>query len=240
MENKAWRAGHKAQFFFTNAWEQRKLREVLLLSKEKNDGTYTKDDILAASLGTELKKKHIYFGLRATDESTQKYKVVKKGDIIYTKSPIKGFPNGIIRSNRGESGIVPTLYCVYHCIDNINPSIIQAYFEDKGRLDNYLNPLVNVGARNNVNITDKEFLEGVIYIPAQIEEQSKIVSLLDKLTNLITLHQRKCENFKIQCCQNCFVNKIKVCLKMLDKFKASGNNEMIFSRVNSISENLYQ
>ena len=178
---------------FTNAWEQRKLREVLLLSKEKNDGTYTKDDILAASLGTELKKKHIYFGLRATDESTQKYKVVKKGDIIYTKSPIKGFPNGIIRSNRGESGIVPTLYCVYHCIDNINPSIIQAYFEDKGRLDNYLNPLVNVGARNNVNITDKEFLEGVIYIPAQIEEQSKIVSLLDKLTNLITLHQRKCD-----------------------------------------------
>ena len=39
---------------------------------------------------------------------------------------------------------------------------IQCYLEDKERLDQYLFPLVNIGARNNVNITDKEFLEGRI------------------------------------------------------------------------------
>ena len=37
---------------------------------------------------------------------------------------------------------------------------IQCYLEDKERLDQYLFPLVNIGARNNVNIADKEFLEG--------------------------------------------------------------------------------
>ena len=40
-------------------WEQRKLSDLLYLSNEKNDGRYTKDDVLAASLGTELQKKHI-------------------------------------------------------------------------------------------------------------------------------------------------------------------------------------
>ena len=82
----------------------------------------------------------------------------------------------------------------------------------------------------------KEICVPVTYL----DEQKKIGEYFKNLDHLITLHQRKCENFKIQCCQNCFLNKIKVCLKMLDKFKAPGNNEMIFSRVNSISENLYQ
>ena len=177
-------------------WEQRKLSELLYLSNEKNDGSYTRDDVLAASLGTELQKKHIYFGLRATDESVKNYKVVLPKDVIYTKSPIKGFPNGIIRTNKGETGIVPTLYCVYHSIDTINPSIIQAYFESKERLDAYLVPLVNIGARNNVNITDKEFINGSICIPKNETEQNRIVDLLEKISNLITLHQRKCEETK--------------------------------------------
>ena len=175
---------------FTEPWEQRKLSELLYLSSERNDGSYTRDDVLAASLGTELQKKHIYFGLRATDESVKNYKVVLPNDVIYTKSPIKGFPNGIIRTSKGENGIVPTLYCVYHSIDVINPSIIQAYFESKERLDAYLIPLVNIGARNNVNITDKEFLEGAICIPKDKAEQDKIVDVLERLSNLITLHRR--------------------------------------------------
>ncbi|MBD9056254.1 MAG: restriction endonuclease subunit S [Eubacterium ventriosum] len=181
---------------FTEPWEQRKLSELLYLSSERNDGSYIRDDVLAASLGTELQKKHIYFGLRATDESVKNYKVVLPNDVIYTKSPIKGFPNGIIRTSKGENGIVPTLYCVYHSIDVINPSIIQAYFESKERLDAYLIPLVNIGARNNVNITDKEFLEGAICIPKDKAEQDKIVDVLERLSNLITLHQRKCDDTK--------------------------------------------
>lgn len=181
---------------FTDAWEQRKLSELLYLSSERNNGSYTRDDVLAASLGTELQKKHIYFGLRATDESVKNYKVVLPNDVIYTKSPIKGFPNGIIRTSKGENGIVPTLYCVYHSVDVINPSIIQAYFESKERLDAYLVPLVNIGARNNVNITDKEFLDGSLCIPKDKAEQDKIVDVLERLSYLITLHQRKLDTLK--------------------------------------------
>lgn len=182
---------------FTDPWEQRKLSELLISSDKRNNaGKYTQDDVLAASLGTELVKKHIFFGLRSTEESVKNYRVVNSGDVIYTKSPIKGYPNGIIRTNKGLEGIVPSLYCVYHSIANINSSFIQSYFEDKGRLDAYLYPMVNIGARNNVNITDLGFLEGTICIPQNIDEQNKIVDFFNHLTNLISFHQRKLEHLK--------------------------------------------
>ena len=186
---------------FTDDWEQRKLGELLVGVSEKNsDGQYSQDDILACSLGTELDKKTIFFGLRSTEESVKSYRKVKIGDVIYTKSPIKGYPNGIVRTCKIADGIVPSLYCVYKKRDDISVQIdtrfIQSYLEEKGRLDQYLYPLVNVGARNNVNITDKEFLEGNILMPPQKEEQTEIVESLEKITNLITLHQRAYYNEK--------------------------------------------
>ena len=181
---------------FTKAWEQRKLSELLEVTSEKNTkGQFTQDDILACSLGTELDKKTIFFGLRSTEESVKSYRVVNIGDVIYTKSPIKGYPNGIVRTCKNTDGIVPSLYCVYREKDNISIPIdtrfIQSYLEDKTRLDGYLSPLVNVGARNNVNITDKGFLEGTIMLPKTKEEQIRIVDTLTTISDLITLHQWK-------------------------------------------------
>ena len=186
---------------FTKAWEQRKLSELLEVTSEKNTkGQFTQDDILACSLGTELDKKTIFFGLRSTEESVKSYRVVNIGDVIYTKSPIKGYPNGIVRTCKNTDGIVPSLYCVYREKDNISIPIdtrfIQSYLEDKTRLDGYLSPLVNVGARNNVNITDKGFLEGTIMLPKTKEEQIRIVDTLTTISDLITLHQRKCDDLK--------------------------------------------
>lgn len=184
---------------FTDDWEQRKLAQLFFTATEKNDdGEYSQADILAASLGTELEKKHIFFGLRSTAESVKKYRKVQLGDIVYTKSPIKHYPNGIFRTCKKIPGIVPSMYCVYHKRGNIkiNTSIVQCFFENKYRLDNYLRPLVNIGARNNVNITDEEALKGTITIPINIEEQTKIVNLIEKLTILITLHQHKLDQLK--------------------------------------------
>ncbi|WP_280948899.1 restriction endonuclease subunit S [Lactiplantibacillus plantarum] len=182
---------------FTDPWEQRKLGELFKPSRNKNNNDlYNQKDILAASLGTELIPKRTFFGLKSTKESVKNYRVVKHGDLIYTKSPIKGFPNGIVRTNKGNVGIVPSLYCVYQAQKEINTSIIQLYFEDKNRLDFYLFPLVNVGARNNVNITDLEFLEGIIKVPKSIEEQKKIVDFIEHFNKAITLHQRKLAKLK--------------------------------------------
>ena len=45
---------------FTDDWKKCKLSEILMPSNEKNStGRYTQEDVLAASLGTELEKKAI-------------------------------------------------------------------------------------------------------------------------------------------------------------------------------------
>ncbi len=183
---------------FIGQWKQRKLGSLLILSNERNDGSYSRNDVLAAALGTELQKKQIFFGLKATDDSVKNYRVVKSGDVIYTKSPIKGFPNGIVRISKGVNGIVPSLYCVYHCSDSVVPSFIQLYFEDKTRLDAYLEPLVNVGARNNVNITDSGFLEGEICLPETVEEQQKIVDFLSSVDEVIAASEQEVANLETQ------------------------------------------
>ena len=58
-------------------------------------------------------KKTIFYGLRSTKESVKSYRIVNINDVIYTKSPIKGYPNGIVRTSKIVDGIVPSLYCVY-------------------------------------------------------------------------------------------------------------------------------
>lgn len=192
---------------FQGEWKKKKLTDVLIVSNERNnEGIYTQEDVLAASLGTELEKKHIFFGLRSTEESVRNYRVIHDGDIIYTKSPIKGFPNGIVRASKGKEGIVPSLYCVYKNISCDNSSIIQAYFEDKYRLEEYLRPLVNFGARNNVNITDLRFLEGDIIVPENIDEQSEIVNLLERLSSLISIHQK--ELYRLECMRKAMIDKM--------------------------------
>ena len=98
------------------------------------------------------------------------------------------------------------MYCVYRCSNEINPSIIQAYFEDKGRLDKYLVPLVNVGARNNVNITDKEFLNGTLCIPKDVVEQSEIVKTVEEISKLISIHQQELN--RLVCVRKAMVDKM--------------------------------
>ena len=83
------------------------------VSKKNANGLYTQDDILACSLGTELDRKTIFYGLRSTEVSVKSYRIVNIGNVIYTKSPIKGYPNGIVRTCKIVDGIVPSLYCVY-------------------------------------------------------------------------------------------------------------------------------
>ena len=134
--------------------------------------------------------------MKATKESVKNYRIVRIGDIVYTKSPIKGFPNGIIRANKKTEGIVPSLYCVYHNESGIMSDIIQAYFDTGNNVNNYLYKLVNVGARNNVNITDIGLLEGTIIVPVDLEEQQKIAVFLSAYDEAISYAKQELDKWK--------------------------------------------
>ena len=124
--------------------------------------------------------------------SVSNYGVVQTGDVVYTKSPLNSNPHGIIKTNKGKPGIVSTLYAVYHPKENAFSDFIQVYFEQHARMNNYMHPLVNKGAKNDMKVSAENALKGPVCFPSRIEQES-ISAFFSVLDNLITLHQRKFE-----------------------------------------------
>ena len=181
---------------FTDAWEQRKLIDYLEVSKEKNkDGTFDKEDVLSVSGFYGIVNQIEFQGRSFAGSSVANYGVVKNGDVVYTKSPLKSNPYGIIKTNKGNPGVVSTLYAVYRPLKNTHSDFIQTYFEQDARMNNYMSPLVNKGAKNDMKVSDENALKGEVIFPSK-EEQVKISDYFETLNKLLSLHQRKLDHLK--------------------------------------------
>lgn len=175
----------------TPTWEQRKLEEYLEVSGQKNfEGIYTKEDVLSVSGDFGIVNQIEFQGRSFAGASVANYGVVETGDIVYTKSPLKSNPYGIIKANKGKNGIVSTLYAVYKPKQSANPEFVQNYFEQDARMNNYMHPLVNKGAKNDMKVSAENALKGQIVFP-DIKEQRTISEFFRNLDTLITLHQRE-------------------------------------------------
>ena len=176
---------------FTDAWEQRKLEDYLTVSTEKNTGNiYGRSDVLSVSGDYGIVNQIEFQGRSFAGASVSNYGVVQTGDVVYTKSPLNSNPYGIIKTNKGKPGIVSTLYAVYHPKDNAFPDFIQVYFEQHARMNNYMHPLVNKGAKNDMKVSAENALKGTVCFPSRVEQES-ISAFFSVLDNLITLHQRE-------------------------------------------------
>ena len=181
---------------FTDAWEQRKLINYLEVSSKKNiDEAYRKEDVLSVSGDYGIVNQIEFQGRSFAGVSVAQYGVVDTGDVVYTKSPLKFNPYGIIKTNIGKAGIVSTLYAVYKPLDNVYSEFVQIYFEQDARMNNYMHPLVNKGAKNDMKVSNENALKGKVCFPS-MDEQIKISEYFANLDNLITLHQRKLERLK--------------------------------------------
>lgn len=173
-------------------WEQRKLEEYLDVSNQKNtNNKYDAGDVLSVSGEYGIVNQIEFQGRSFAGASVSNYGVVEEGDIVYTKSPLNSNPYGIIKANKGKAGIVSTLYAVYHPKKNCLPEYVQTYFEQHERMNNYMHPLVNKGAKNDMKVSSENALKGFVIFPS-FDEQKKVYELFLNLDNLITLHQRKC------------------------------------------------
>ena len=177
--------------FYTFSWEQRKLEDYLTVSAEKNTGNiYGRSDVLSVSGDYGIVNQIEFQGRSFAGASVSNYGVVQTGDVVYTKSPLNSNPYGIIKTNKGKPGIVSTLYAVYHPKENAFSDFIQVYFEQHARMNNYMHPLVNKGAKNDMKVSAENALKGPVCFPSRIEQES-ISAFFSVLDNLITLHQRK-------------------------------------------------
>ena len=176
---------------YEDDWEQRKLKDYLEVSREKNKTeSYGKEDVLSVSGEHGIVNQIEFQGRSFAGVSVANYGVVEAGDVVYTKSPLKSNPYGIIKTNKGKTGIVSTLYAVYKPRMNTNSEFVQIYFELDSRMNSYMHPLVNKGAKNDMKVSDENALKGPVAFP-ELEEQNAITQYFDKLDRLITLHQHK-------------------------------------------------
>lgn len=181
---------------FTDEWERRKLEEYLDVSYEKNTkNVYDKSDVLSVSGDYGIVNQIEFQGRSFAGASVSNYGVVHKGDVVYTKSPLKSNPYGIIKTNRRKTGIVSTLYAVYRAKENVCADFVQTYFEHHVRMNNYMQPLVNKGAKNDMKVSAGNALKGFVIFP-KIEEQEAIFDFFASIDRLITFHQRKIKDLE--------------------------------------------
>lgn len=165
---------------FSGEWKRPLLEECLEISNEvNNQDLYGKNEVLSVSDESGVVNQIKHLGRSYAGKSLSGYKILRPDQIVYTKSPLRQKPFGIIKVNNGETGIVSVLYGIYDAKEGVYPKYIQRYFDPSNRINNYLLPLVNKGAKNTMNISDETALQGTISIPPTQDEQKAICNVLD-------------------------------------------------------------
>lgn len=181
---------------FEGEWKRHTLEECLSISNERNTNKlFGRDDVLSVSDDFGVVNQIKLLGRSYAGADLSGYKVVRPGQVIYTKSPLRLKPFGIIKENHQENGIVSVLYAVYNTSEKLLSSFVDLFFAPSYRTNNYLLPLISKGAKNTINISDENALKGIIYIPI-VDEQIGITDYFNSLDSMIQSTTKKIESLK--------------------------------------------
>ena len=175
---------------FTDEWKQSLLKEYLVENKERNTkGVFSKAEVLSVSGDKGIVNQIELLGRSYAGQSVLPYHIVRRNNIVYTKSPLSEFPYGIVKMNRGNDGIVSTLYAVYSVQETAYPSFIEYYFASKDRTNRYFKPIVRIGAKHDMKIGNGEVLANMVRFPS-IKEQRRISEFLELIDERIATQNK--------------------------------------------------
>ena len=181
---------------FSGQWKTLKLNEVLEERNEKNTEQNLEICSVAVQKGVVNQIEHLGRSFAAAD--TSNYNVVRYGDIVYTKSPTGEFPFGIIKQSQLGKAAVSPLYGVFKPITYALGYILHCYFEVPINTNNYLNPIIQKGAKNTINISNSTFLSNKLLLPLDIKEQNAIAQILSTADREIELLKKDIEQEKLK------------------------------------------
>ena len=181
---------------FDEPLEHKELLHYLVENTARNKQLkFGKENVLSVSGEYGIVNQIAFQGRSFAGESVADYHVVETDDIVYTKSPLKANPYGIIKVNNGVPGIVSTLYAVYHPLKTVVPRFVDFYFSNNLRINKFLKPLVNIGAKHDMKVNNTFVLTGTVVFPP-LREQQKIVDFLTVLDRRIDIQRKKVEALK--------------------------------------------
>lgn len=180
---------------FTEAWEQRKLKEIADKVSEKNKNNEFSEPFTNSAEQGIISQKDYFDREIVNNENLDGYYIVRNDDFIYNPRISATAPVGPINRNRlGRNGVMSPLYTVFrtHDIDNL---YLEFYFKTT-KWHRFMKLNGDSGARfDRFTISSTQFMEMPIPYPT-LEEQQKIGKYFDSIDHLITLHQQKCEELK--------------------------------------------
>jgi type I restriction enzyme S subunit len=179
------------EFRNKSGWRRQPLSALLTEAKHRNRSlVYGAQDVLSVSGEYGCVNQIAFMGRSYAGISVKDYHVVQPGDVVYTKSPLKAAPYGIIKANRGAAGIVSTLYAVYRPIQPVYSEFLDHYFSRYANLNAYLQPIVRKGAKNDMKVKNAAVLTGHLWVP-EPEEAEKISACLGALDVLLDLERQR-------------------------------------------------
>lgn len=181
---------------FSGEWRIVKLKEVLRERDEKNVDQNLEICSVAVQKGVVNQIEHLGRSFAASD--TSNYNMVLFGDIVYTKSPTGEFPFGIIKQSQLDKVAVSPLYGVFKPATYALGYILHCYFEIPINTNNYLNPIIQKGAKNTINISNTTFLSNKLLLPMDEKEQTAIAEILSTADNEIELLKKDIEQEKLK------------------------------------------
>ena len=171
---------------FTDAWEQRKFSDFTFPAGERN-----KDDLdlepfaITSNQGFIAQSEaHDDFGYMK-DVDRKMYIVVKPNSFAYNPARINVGSLGYYEG--AENVIVSSLYEVFQTAEYVDDKFLKHWFKTKAFHD-WIERLQEGSVR--LYFYYDKLCECIMSMPS-VEEQRKIGAYLDKIDNLITLHQRK-------------------------------------------------
>lgn len=191
---------------FTDAWEQRKLGEIVR-EVTRNDPTSSAPIMMITANNGFIEQSERY-AFNNAGESLKKYILLEKGELAYNHGASKLRPYGsCFPLATAENARIPF---VYHCFsaEGQNPEFMSIELNGAD-IENQLRQIVSSGARMDglLNISFEEYTSISVLLPS-IAEQNRIADFFCHLDHLITLHQRKLErlqNIKKSCLEKMFV-----------------------------------
>ena len=172
-----------------DAWEQRKFGDLYCKVSEKNDLSFGSDKIISVA--------NMYFKEDVKDSSEEymrTYNVMRLGDIAFEGNKSKNYAHGRFVENTIGDGIVSHVFDVFRPIAEYDLYFWKYLINNEDVMGRIMTRCTKASTMMT-NLVTNDFLKEEIMVPS-LDEQSKIGKYLDDLDNLITLHQRKCEETK--------------------------------------------
>jgi len=177
---------------FTDAWEQRKFSEFTFPAGEKNKKDLPLEPYaITNEFGfVPQNKAHDEFGYMKNTDRTA-YNIVKPYSFAYNPARINVGSIGYYKGD--ENIIVSSLYEIFQSVNGVDDRFLWHWFKS-----DYFPIWIERLQEGSVRMYfyyDKLCLCNM-YIPI-LAEQKKIAQYFDELDNLITLHQRKCDELQM-------------------------------------------